>query len=110
MCKRKSVHALKYYHLIKKFHMNKTTLVAYIADKTGSTKADAERMVDAFMSAVTETLQKEDSVSLTGFGSFSISHRKARVARNPRTGAIVQVPARKAPKFKAGKQLKDAVK
>ena len=90
--------------------MNKTTLVAYIADKVGTTKADAERMLDAFMSAVTETLQKGDSVSLTGFGAFSISHRKARTARNPRTGQVVQVAAKNAPKFKAGKKLKDAVK
>ncbi len=90
--------------------MNKTELVAYIADKVGSTKADAERMVEAFMDAVTETLKKEDDVTLTGFGSFSISHRKARTARNPRTGEVVNVPATKAPKFKAGKKLKEAVK
>ncbi len=90
--------------------MNKSELVAYIADKVGTTKADAERMVDAFMDAVTETLKKEDAVTLTGFGAFSISHRKARVARNPRTGEAVNVPASKAPKFKAGKKLKDAVK
>jgi DNA-binding protein HU-beta len=90
--------------------MNKSELVAYIADKVGTTKADAERMVDAFMDAVTETLKKDDTVSLTGFGAFSISHRKARTARNPRTGETVNVPATKAPKFKAGKKLKDAVK
>lgn len=90
--------------------MNKSELVAYIAEKVGTTKADAERMMDAFMDGVTETLKKEDSVALTGFGSFSISHRKARDARNPRTGETVKVPARKAPKFKAGKKLKDAVK
>ena len=90
--------------------MNKSELVAYIAEKVGLTKADAERTVEAFMSAVTETLQKEESVTLTGFGAFSISHRKARVARNPRTGETVNVPATKAPKFKAGKKLKEAVK
>ncbi len=90
--------------------MNKTDLVAYIADQVETTKAEAERMVDAFMTAVTETLQKEEAVTLTGFGAFSISHRKARKARNPRTGEIVNVAATKAPKFKAGKKLKEAVK
>ena len=90
--------------------MNKSELVAYIADKVGTTKADAERMVDAFMEAVTDTLKKEDAVTLTGFGAFSISHRKARVARNPRTGESVNVAARKAPKFKPGKKLKEAVR
>lgn len=90
--------------------MNKGELVEFIADKVGSTKADAERMLEAFMEAVTDTLKKEDSVALTGFGSFSISHRKARMARNPKTGAEVHVPATKAPKFKAGKKLKEAVK
>ncbi|PID83368.1 DNA-binding protein HU [Candidatus Campbellbacteria bacterium] len=90
--------------------MNKGQLVEFIADKVGSTKADAERMLEAFMEAVTETLKKEDSVALTGFGAFSISHRKARTARNPKTGAEVKVPATKAPKFKAGKKLKEAVK
>ena len=90
--------------------MNKAELVAYIAEKVGTTKAEAERMLEAFMDAVTETLKKDDVLALTGFGSFSISHRKARTARNPRTGEVVEVPATKAPKFKAGKKLKDAVK
>ncbi len=90
--------------------MNKTTLVAYIADKVGVTKADAERMVNAFMDAVTDTLKKGDTVSLTGFGAFSVSKREARNARNPRTGEIVKVKAKYVPKFKAGKQLKEAVK
>jgi len=90
--------------------MNKSQLVDYIADQVGCTKVDAEKMVEAFMQAVTETLKKEDSVALTGFGAFSVTHRKARVARNPKTGAAVQVPARKTPKFKAGKKLKEAVR
>lgn len=90
--------------------MNKSELVAYIAEKVGTTKVDAEKMLEAFMEGVTETLKKEDTVALTGFGSFSISHRKARDARNPRTGETVKVAARKAPKFKAGKKLKDAVR
>ena len=89
--------------------MNKKELVEYIADKVDVTKADAERMLEAFMEAVTTTLKKKDSVVLTGFGTFSVSERAARTARNPRTGEMVNVAARTAPKFKAGKKLKDAV-
>ena len=90
--------------------MNKTQLIDYIAEAVGCSKADAGRMLDAFMEAVTDTLKKGDSVALTGFGSFSVSKRKARTARNPRTGEIVNVPAMNSPKFKAGKKLKDAVR
>ncbi len=90
--------------------MNKSELVNYIADKVGSTKADAERMLEAFMEAVEKTLKKDDSINLTGFGSFSVSHRKARTARNPRTGETVKVPASKTPKFKPGKKLKESLK
>jgi DNA-binding protein HU-beta len=89
--------------------MNKKELVEFIADKVDLSKADAERSLEAFMEAVTTTLAKKDSVVLTGFGTFSISERAARQARNPRTGEMVEVAARTAPKFKAGKKLKDAV-
>ena len=89
--------------------MNKKELVEYIADKVNVTKADAERMLDAFMEAVTDTLKKKDSVVLTGFGTFTVSERAARTARNPMTGEPVKIPAKTAPKFKAGKKLKDAV-
>ena len=89
--------------------MNKKELVDYIADKVDLTKTDAERALDAFMEAVTETLKRKDSVALTGFGTFSVSERAARTARNPMTGETVNVPAKTAPKFKAGKKLKDAV-
>ena len=89
--------------------MNKKELVDFIADKVDLTKADAERALEAFMEAVTTTLKKKDSVVLTGFGTFSVSERAARTARNPRTGEMVKVAARTAPKFKAGKKLKDAV-
>jgi DNA-binding protein HU-beta len=90
--------------------MNKSELVAYMAEQVGSTKVEAEKMLEAFMEGITLTLKKEGTVALTGFGSFSISHRKARDARNPRTGETVKVPARKAPKFKAGKKLKEDVR
>ena len=89
--------------------MNKKDLIEYMADAMNTTKADGERMIEAFMDAVTKTLKKGDSVVLTGFGTFSVSRRKARNARNPRTGEIVKVAAKNAPKFKAGKGLKDAV-
>jgi DNA-binding protein HU-beta len=89
--------------------MNKKELVEFIADKVELSKADAERALEAFMEAVTTTLKKKDSVVLTGFGTFSTSERAAREARNPRTGEMVKVAARTAPKFKAGKKLKDAV-
>ena len=89
--------------------MNKKELVEFIADKVELSKADAERTVDAFMEAITTTLQKKESVVLTGFGTFSTSERAARQARNPRTGEMVNVAARTAAKFKVGKKLKDAV-
>jgi DNA-binding protein HU-beta len=89
--------------------MNKGELVNYIADKVDLTKADAERALEAFMDAVTETLKKKDSVALTGFGTFSVSERAAREARNPMTGETVKVAAKTVPKFKPGKKLKDAV-
>ena len=90
--------------------MNKSQLVDYIADQVDCTKADAERMVNAFVEAVTETLKKGDKVSLTGFGTFGVTHRKARDARNPRTGDVVHVPAMNTAKFKVGKKLKEAVR
>ena len=90
--------------------MNKTTLISYIAEKNDMTKVDAEKILDSFMEAVTKTLKKGDQIALTGFGTFSITHRKARTARNPRTGEAIKVKATKAPKFKAGKKLKEAVK
>jgi len=90
--------------------MNKSQLVDYIADKVDCTKAEAERMLNAFTEAVTETLAKEGKVALTGFGTFSVTHRKARDARNPRSGAVVHVPAMNTAKFKVGKKLKEAVR
>jgi DNA-binding protein HU-beta len=89
--------------------MTKAEFVGKIAEKTGFTKADAEKAVNAFLETVTETLKSGDKVALTGFGSFEVTERAAREGRNPQTGETMQFKASKAPKFKAGKGLKDAV-
>ena len=89
--------------------MTKTEFVGKIAEKTGSTKADAEKAVNAFLETVTETLKSGDKVVFTGFGSFEVTERAAREGRNPQTGEAMQIKASKAPKFKAGKGLKDAL-
>ncbi len=89
--------------------MSKQELVNYVADKTGLSKKDAEAAVSSVVDGVKGALVKGDSVTLVGFGTFSVSHRGARTGRNPQTGATIQIPARKAPVFKAGKGLKDAV-
>ncbi len=89
--------------------MNKTELVAAIADKAGLTKKDAEAAVKAFTDVVSAQLKKGDKVQLVGFGTFEVSKRAAREGRNPQTGAVMKIAASKAPKFKAGKALKDLV-
>ena len=89
--------------------MNKSELIDAVAAAADLTKADAGRAIDATVAAVTDTLSKGDSLSLIGFGTFSISNRAARTGRNPRTGEAIQIKAAKLPKFKAGKALKDAV-
>lgn len=88
--------------------MNKVELVAAIADKAGITKADAERALNAFTETVEETLKKGEQIALVGFGTFGIVERAAREGRNPATGKTITIPAKKAPKFTAGKALKDA--
>ncbi|MBQ9308545.1 MAG: HU family DNA-binding protein [Clostridia bacterium] len=90
--------------------MNKTELIAALADRTGVQKRDAEKSINAFVDIVTESLVNGDKVQLVGFGSFEIKERAARTARNPRTGEELAVPASKAPVFKPGKALKEAVK
>ena len=90
--------------------MKKVELINHVAESASLTKADAGAAVDAVLSGITGALASGDSVSLVGFGTFSVSERAARTARNPRTGDPINVPASKAPKFKAGKGLKDAVK
>jgi len=89
--------------------MKKVELVEAIAAKTGLTKADAGRALDATLETITEALVKGDKVPLVGFGTFAVSERAARVGRNPQTGAEVQIAARKAVAFKAGASLKEAV-
>ena len=89
--------------------MNKTELVAAIADQAGITKKDAEKAVNAFTDVVTKALKKGEKVQLVGFGTFEVSKRAARTGRNPQTGKEMKIAASKAPKFKAGKALKDMV-
>jgi len=89
--------------------MNKTELVAAIAEKTELSKKDSEKALKAFIDVVTEELQKEEKIQLVGFGTFEVAERAAREGRNPLTGEKMQIEASKAPKFKPGKALKDEV-
>ena len=89
--------------------MNKTELIAAVAAKSGLTKKDAERVVNATFETVTETLKKGDKVQISGFGVFEAKAREARVGRNPRTKEEIKIPATKLPAFKASKTLKDAI-
>ena len=89
--------------------MNKTELVAAMADKAGLTKKDAEAALKAFTDTVAEELKKGEKIALVGFGTFEVSERAAREGRNPQTGATMTIASSKAPKFKAGKALKDAI-
>ena len=89
--------------------MNKTELVAAMAAKADLSKKDAEAALKAFTDVVAEQLKKGEKIQLVGFGTFEVSKRSARSGRNPRTGETMKIKASKAPKFKAGKALKDAV-
>lgn len=89
--------------------MNKTELVASVAEKTAMTKKDAEKAINALFATVQEALVAGDKVQLIGFGTFETKDRAARTGRNPATGATIQIAASKNPVFKAGKALKDAV-
>ncbi|HBT79918.1 MAG TPA: integration host factor subunit alpha [Selenomonas sp.] len=89
--------------------MNKTELVANVADKTGTTKREAEKAVNAVFAALQQAMVEGDKVQLIGFGTFEVKERAARTGRNPRSGATIEIPASKNPVFKAGKALKDAV-
>ncbi|MDN5326368.1 MAG: DNA-binding protein HU-beta [Moorella sp. (in: firmicutes)] len=89
--------------------MNKMDLVASVAEKTDLTKKDAEKVVNAVLASIEEALAQGEKVQLVGFGTFEIKERAARVGRNPRTGEEIQIAATRAPVFKAGKALKDAV-
>jgi DNA-binding protein HU-beta len=90
--------------------MNKGELVDYMADQADISKAAAARALDAMINAVKVTLKKGGTVTLIGFGSFTVGKRAARVGRNPRTGAEIKIKAAKVPKFRPGKALKDALK
>jgi nucleoid DNA-binding protein len=89
--------------------MNKQDLVTEVAKATCS-KAEAEKALDAVLGAIKKSLKKGESVTLVGFGTFSVTKRAARKGRNPQTGATIKIAAKKVPKFTAGKALKDAVK
>ena len=89
--------------------MNKTELIAAIAEKAEISKKDSEKALKAFVDVVTEQLKNDDNVQLVGFGTFEVSKRAAREGRNPQTGKTMKIAACKAPKFKAGKALKDAI-
>lgn len=89
--------------------MNKNDLISSVASDSGLSKADATKAVDAVFDNITKALKRGDDVRLVGFGTFNVMQRKASTGRNPRTGATIQIPASKQPKFKAGKGLKDAV-
>ena len=89
--------------------MNKQDLISSVADQSGLTKADAGKAVEAVFDAISASLKKGDEVRLVGFGTFSVSQRKASTGRNPRTGETMAIKASSQPKFKAGKGLKDAV-
>ena len=89
--------------------MNKAELVAAMADKAGLSKKDAEKALKAFTEVVTAQLKKGQKIQLVGFGTFEVAKRAARTGRNPQSGKEIKIPASKAPKFRAGKALKDAV-
>ena len=89
--------------------MNKTELIAIVAEKSGITKKDAERVVSATFETITAQMKKGEKVQISGFGIFEVKEREARVGRNPRTKEAVQIPATRTPTFKPSKLLKDIV-
>ena len=89
--------------------MNKTELIAVVAEKTGMTKKDAERVINATVDTITESLVKGDKVSMSGFGIFEVKERGARMGRNPRTNEPMEIAATRSPVFKASAALKDTV-
>ena len=89
--------------------MNKRDLIAQIAQDTGVTKSSAGAAVDSLLETITKALKKGDAITFVGFGTFKTAQRKARMARNPQTGAAIKIPKRRVVKFSAGKGLKTAV-
>ena len=90
--------------------MNKMDVVEAVASRAGLSKADSDRAVNAFIDAIADALTRGEKVTVTGFGTFEVRDRAARMGRNPQTGAPLHIPATKTPAFKAGKGLKDAVR
>ena len=90
--------------------MNKTEFVANVAKAAGTTKTEVSKVLAAGIAVITKALKKGETVQIIGFGSYSVAKRAARKGRNPATGKEIKIPASKAPKFKAGKALRDAVK
>ena len=89
--------------------MNKTELIAAVAEKAELSKKDAEKAIKAFTEVISDELVKGEKIQLVGFGTFEVAERAARTGKNPQTGKEIKIPASKAPKFKAGKALKDTV-
>ena len=89
--------------------MNKTELIAAVAEKTGLTKKDADRVVSATFETIAQSMAQGEKVQVSGFGIFDVKKREARTGHNPKTGAAIEIPANRAPVFKAGKGLKDKV-
>ena len=89
--------------------MNKTELIAAAAESTGLTKKDTEKVLNAALESIAAALAQGDKVQISGFGSFEVKEREARVGRNPQTGEAMEIAASKAPSFKASKTLKDAL-
>jgi len=89
--------------------MNKAELVEEVTNRTGLTKKASREAVDAIASVITDALAREEKVTLVGFGTFEVMERKARTGRNPQTGEEIQIPARKVPRFKPGKGLREVI-
>lgn len=89
--------------------MKKQELITILAEKADTTKANAERIIDAYHETITETLAKGDDLQIVGFGTYNVKERAERQGRNPATGEQITIPASRVPGFKAGKNLKDAV-
>ncbi|TET08761.1 HU family DNA-binding protein [Candidatus Aerophobetes bacterium] len=90
--------------------MNKAELVEKVSNQTGLTKKTSREAIDAVISALTDSLAREEKVTLVGLGTFQVTERKARRGKNPRTGEEIQIPAKKVPKFRPGKGLREKVK
>lgn len=95
--------------LLREEYMNKNDLIEIMAQSADISKNVASRALDGFLNSVTQSLQEDEDVVLVGFGSFTTSHRAARIGRNPQTGEMIEIPATIVPRFKAGKKLKNAV-